>query len=86
VLALYFLRTWRLTVTLCVMPPPVPVIVNVKPPFLVAEFVATDSVDESEDGTFTGFGLNVPVELLGSPLRLKPTGPAKPLLGASEIE
>ncbi len=72
--------------TLCVKPPLTPVIVNVKPPFFVADVVATDSVDESTDGTATGFGLKVPVELGGSPLTLRPTEPEKPLLGVMAIE
>jgi hypothetical protein len=71
--------------TLCVTPPPAPVIVSVKPPFFVAESVATDSVDASEDGTLTGLGLKVAVELLGSPPTLRLTDPAKPLLGVIEI-
>jgi hypothetical protein len=70
----------------CVTPPPVPVIVNVKVPSFVVDVVATVSVDVSADGTSTGFGLKLAVEAAGSPLTVRVTGPVKPLLGVIEIE
>jgi len=53
--ARYFLLTRRLTVMLCVRLPLMPLIVRVAPPVFVVDVVATESVDESDDGTSTGF-------------------------------
>ena len=64
-----------------VRPPLVPRIVSVNVPFFVVDVVATDNVDDDEDGTSTVPGLNVPVEFAGSPLTLRSTVPLKPLLG-----
>lgn len=72
--------------TLCVRAPLTPVIVNVVAPIFVVDVVATDSVDENANGTVTGFGLKVAVELLGRPVTPRLTDPAKPLLGVIEIE
>jgi hypothetical protein len=64
--ARYFLLTWRLAVTLCVRLPLMPLIVSAAPPVFVVDVVATESVGESDDGTSTGFWLNVAVEFAGS--------------------
>src|SRR2546427_2667791 len=67
--------TTSLTVTVCVLPPPVPVIVRVYVPLGVPPLVFTVSTEE----VVAGFGLNPVVEPDGNPLTEKLTGPVKPL-------
>jgi hypothetical protein len=65
------------TVVVCVRPPPTPVIVSGNVPRGVLDLVATVSVELD----VAGFGLNVPVVLLGRPLTLSVTELLKPLIG-----
>jgi hypothetical protein len=65
------------TVMLWDKAPLTPVIVNVKVPTAVLAVVVTLSVDVA----VAGFGLNVPVAPVGSPLTLSVTWPVKPRIG-----
>ena len=74
--------TTSLTVTVCVLPPPVPLIVSVYAPLGVPPPVLTVSVEE----VAAGFGLKLVEDPPGAPLTLKATDPAKPLSAVSVIE
>ena len=65
--------TTSVTLTVCEMPPPVPVIVRVNVPVAVPPLVLTVSTEE----VVAGFGLNPTVDPDGFPLTEKVTGPVK---------
>src|ERR1700737_4472433 len=63
-----------LTVTVCVLPPPAPLIVRVYVPLGVPPLVFTVSTDE----VVAGFGLKLAVDGDGSPFTTRLTDPVKP--------
>jgi len=75
--------TINVTLVLCVTPPPVPVIVSVNVPFVVAFDVLTVSVDEPHANEV---GLNVAELPFGNPLTLKLTFAVNPPEGVIVIQ
>src|ERR1700683_991945 len=77
-----FFTTVSVTVAVCVLPPPVPVIVMVWAPTVARVPTWTVIVDDPEPGAAMGFGLNVTVCWFPSPEADKVTAESKPLSAA----
>lgn len=80
-----YLTTVRATVVVCVLPPPVPVIVMVWTPTLAFLPTLTVIVDDPEPGAAMGFGLKVTVCWFPCPEADKVTGESKPFSAAVVI-